>query len=165
MDMTKLKMIGGAAAGAVVLAFAGYYYGTSSATPELVAVTNVGCGAATGSGRFEVPLQTVSLAAPTMSVSYGELDLSGIERKLRLNFDRNVDGSGSEVLLIGDTLHLPMTFGRNNTIPSAIRINCRDGQLAGIRYQRDRANTTFDVVHQTISDATPETARSEPAEG
>lgn len=165
MDMQRVKTIGGAAVGAVVLAVGGYFYGTSSASPELVAVSSVGCGATAGTGNFDVPLITVTTGAPTMTVSYGLLDLPSASKAVRLSFDRNVDGKGNEVALIGDTLHLPLTFGRNDATPTSIRISCRDSAINSVRFQRDRANATFNVVRQEVSEAIEEAPRLDSTEG
>lgn len=165
MDMKRVKTIGGAAVGAIVLAIGGYFYGTTSATPELVTVSNLGCGSPAGSANFDVPLITVTTGAPTMSVSYGVLDLPATNKAVRLTFDRAVDGKGNEVALIGDTLHLPLTFGRNDATPTTIRISCRDGAITSVRYQRDRANATFNVVRQTVSEIIEEIPQRDSTEG
>lgn len=165
MDIQRAKRIGGAAALAAIVGVAGFFYGTSTATPELVSVSSVGCGLTAGAGNFDVPLITVGTAAPAMTVSYGILELPATNQSFRFNFDHEVDGNSNEVVLIGDTLNLPVSFGRNQTAPTSIRINCRDGAVATVRYQRDRANATFNVVHQAVSEAVEERVQPASTEG
>lgn len=164
--MQNVKLIGGAAVLAIVVGVGAYFYGSTSATPEIVTVSSLGCGVTVGGGTFGIPLEVVSAAAPAMAVSYAMFELPGIERSLRLNFDPNLDGTGNELHLVGETLNLPTTFGRNQTKPTRIRINCRDGQITGVRYERDRTNTTFAVLQQDIAEAAgDEPAATMPEEG
>jgi hypothetical protein len=150
MDMEKLKLYGGAAAAAIVIAFGAYSYAAWSTAPEVVRISNVGCGTQAGGGAFGVPLQMVKLAAPALAVSYGPVELPATGSAVRIAFDPSVDGSGREVHLVDDTLRLPTTFGRDVT-PERVRITCRDGQIQTVRFERQRQNSTFNVVRQQVS--------------
>jgi hypothetical protein len=153
MDMQKMKMGAAAVAGAVVLGVGGYTAGSWMTTPELVAVSSSGCGSIGTAGSFGLPLRTVGSAAPAVGVSFGPVDYPSGGGEIRLAFDRQVEGTGREVVLVGDTLRLPMTFGRDNVSPERISVTCRNGEIATVRYNRGRSGTTFTVVRQEISEA------------
>jgi hypothetical protein len=152
--VSKLKRASMIIIGAVVLAGVGYWYGSSSAAPKMVAVSQTGCGAAAAS--FGVPLETIKRGAPTLAASFGPMEIPAASQ-VRLHFDPAADGKGREVKLIGDVLHLPVTYGAANNVPERIRMTCRDGAIATIRYEGGkRASATFQVVHQEISMLDPQ---------
>jgi hypothetical protein len=147
--LAKLKRTSLMIVGAVVVAGAGYWYGSSSAAPKMVAVTQTGCGAAAAS--FGVPLETIKRGAPTLAASFGPMEIPAASL-VRLHFDPAADGKGREVKLVGDVLHLPVTYGPADNVPERIRVTCRDGVIATIRYEAGkRGAATFSVVHQEIS--------------
>jgi hypothetical protein len=152
--VSKLKRASMIIIGAVVLAGVGYWYGSSSAAPKMVAVSQTGCGAAAAS--FGVPLETIKRGAPTLAASFGPMEIPAASQ-VRLHFDPAADGKGREVKLIGDVLHLPVTYGAANNVPERIRMTCRDGAIATIRYEGGKhASATFQVVHQEISMLDPQ---------
>jgi hypothetical protein len=156
MDMQKMKIGAGMVAGAIIIAGASYAFATWMTKPELVAVSSSGCGSIGAAGNFGVPLSTVGFAAPGLAASFGPVDYPSAGGAVRFAFDRQVDGKGREVVLAGDTLRLPMTFGRDNLSPERISVSCRNGQIATVRYNRGRTGTTFNVVRQELSEATDE---------
>lgn len=153
MDTQKMKLGAGLVAGAIALAVGGYAAGSWMTKPELVAVTSTGCGSIETAGSFGLPLRTVGLSAPAIAVSFGPVDYPTGGGGIRLAFERQVEGGGREVVLVGDTLRLPMTFGRDNLSPERITVTCRNGDIATVRYNRGRSGTTFNVVRQEISEA------------
>jgi hypothetical protein len=144
----NVKLIGGALLGAVVLVGGTYAYATSAAQPELVTVAHQGCGTPTPS-TFSLPLQAMHEAAPAMVVTFDRAEpITALTASL--SFDPTVSGRENAVALVDGTLALPLTFGRNDLSPTRIRINCRDGAITGVRYERDRANTTFNVTREPV---------------
>ena len=152
--LAKLKTVSLIVVGAVVVAGGSYWYGSSSAAPKMVAVSQTGCGAAAAS--FGVPLETIKRGAPTLAASFGPMEIPAASQ-VRLHFDPAADGKGREVKLIGDVLHLPVSYGNANNVPERIRMTCRDGAIATIRYEGGkRASATFQVVHQEVSMLDPQ---------
>jgi hypothetical protein len=152
--LPKLKRASMIVIGAVVVAGGSYWYGSSSAAPKMVAVSQTGCGVAAAS--FGVPLETIKRGAPTLAASFGPMEIPAASQ-VRLHFDPAADGTGREVKLIGDVLHLPVTYGAAGNVPERIRMTCRDGAIATIRYEGGkRASATFQVVHQEISMLDPQ---------
>jgi hypothetical protein len=147
--LAKLKRASLIVVGAVVVAGASYWYGSSSAAPKMVAVSQTGCGTAAAS--FGVPLETIKRGAPKPAASFGPMEIPAASL-VRLHFDPAADGKGREVKLIGDVLHLPVTYGAAGNVPERIRVTCRDGAIATIRYEGGkRASATFQVLHQEVS--------------
>ena len=147
--LAKLKRASLIVVGAVVVAGGSYWYGSSSAAPKMVAVTQTGCGAAAAS--FGVPLESIKRGAPTLAASFGPMEIPAASQ-VRLHFDPAADGKGREVKLIGDVLHLPVTYGAAGNVPERIRMTCRDGAIATIRYEAGkRGAATYSVVYQEIS--------------
>lgn len=148
MILHNVKLIGGAVLGAVVLVGGTYAYATNAAQPELVIVTHQGCGTL-APAQFSLPLQALHEAAPMTAVTYDRAEpIAAVTASL--SFDPTVNGRESEVALSDGTLALPLTFGRNDLSPTRIRINCRDGAITGVRYERDRSNTTFNVTREPV---------------
>jgi hypothetical protein len=144
----NVKLIGGAVLGAVVLAGGTYAYATNAAKPELVTVAHQGCGTPTPV-QFSLPLQALHEAAPMMAVTYDRAEpITAVTASL--SFNPTVSGRESEVALVDGTLVLPLAFGRNDLAPTRIRINCRDGAITSVRYERDRANMTFNVTREPV---------------
>lgn len=148
--MIKFKRASVMLVGAAVLGSGGYWYGSSSATPKMVAVSQTGCGTAATSGTFSVPLETIKRGAPKITASYGPMEIPA-ESLVQFKFDPNADGKLREISLVGDALHLPVTFGSGGAVPERIRVNCRDGAIATIRYESGSRSQTFSVVRQNIS--------------
>jgi hypothetical protein len=151
----NVKLIGGAVLGAAILVGGTYAYATNAAQPELVVVSHQGCGTP-APASFSLPLQALHQAAPVMAVSYRMVEPTAAVTA-SLSFDPTVNGRGNEVVLADGALALPLTFGRNDLSPTRIRVNCRDGAVTSVRYERDRANSTFNVTTQ------PEPAIGQPA--
>ena len=68
-----------------VNAGAGYWYGSSSAAPKMVAVAQTGCGPAAAS--FGVPLETTNRGVPKLAASFGPIEIPAASQ-VRLHFDR-----------------------------------------------------------------------------
>jgi hypothetical protein len=152
--LAKLKRASLIVVGAVVVAGASYWYGSSSAAPKMVAVSQTGCGAA--AAAFGVPLETIARGAPKLAASFGPMEIPAASL-VRLHFDPDADGKGREVKLIGDVLHLPVTYGPAGHLPERIRMTCRDGAIATIRYEGSgRSTATFSVVRQEVSMLEPQ---------
>ncbi len=159
MDMEKLRSMktkAGIAAALVVVAGGSYAVASWMSQPEVVAVSGTGCGNIAATANFGVPLRTVDMAAPAVQVSYGPVEYPSAGGPFRLAFDKQVDGREREVVMVGDTLRLPMTFGRDNASPKQIRITCRDNAITTVRYARGRTATTFNVTRQEVSDSVVE---------
>ena len=52
----------------------------------------------------------------------------------------------NEVSMEQGAILLPLTFGTDGAWPKRIRVNCRDGAVATVRFERDRASSTFSVT-------------------
>ena len=144
----KTKTI--AAAALIVVATAGYAAASWVRSPEVVAVSSMGCANAATATSFGVPLRTVGSAAPGVPLSFGPLDYESAGGLIRLAFDGQSDGRGREIVMAGDSLLLPTTFGRDKVSPKEIRITCRDGAITTVRYNRGRTSTTFNVTRQEM---------------
>jgi hypothetical protein len=70
-----------------------------------------------------------------------------------LRFDPALDGTGDTVVKRGDVLHLPRTIGDDPSPPEEIRLTCRNGALAAVRYRLDDTAASFAVVYR--DDETP----------
>lgn len=149
MDMNTLKM-GAAAVAAVAIVGAGsYWYAASANKPAIATITQSACGLPATQASFGVPLHTIGTSAPNVAVRYGPIEAPQGGGIIHIAFDGKVDGRGREVELIGDTLHLPARFGRDNHVPERVSLVCRDGQIATVRYSGpSRSAATFNVVHQ-----------------
>jgi hypothetical protein len=152
MDKAKAQTIGIALAAAVVVGAGSYWWAARAHTPPIVAISQTACGIPAVSASFGVPLATLRESAPRIGVSFGPIEAPQAGGPLRLMFDPAADGRGREVKLIGETLHLPVAFGRDDARPERITITCRDGQLANVRYQAGtRSSATFNVVREDIA--------------
>ncbi|MGP9818829.1 hypothetical protein ACTZWW_02340 [Salinarimonas sp. NSM] len=138
------KLIAGAIIVPAVAVFATWSLASNAARPELTTVTQQGCGAPV---NFALPLRTSREAAPTVLVTYGPVELTAAE-PVSLGFDPTLTAA-NEVAMNDGALVLPMTFGTDRLSPKAIRVNCRDGAVTSVRYERDRTVRNFNVVRTT----------------
>lgn len=143
------KMIAAAGAVAIVALGGTWAVADSMAKPELVAVTQQGCGAP---ANFEIPLRATHEAAPTIGLTFGPVPLTAAS-PVSLSFDPSVTAA-NEVTMNADAVVLPMTFGTDKAWPKRILINCRDGAVASVRFERDRASRNFNVVRPAEPAAT-----------
>jgi hypothetical protein len=157
IDTNKLKTGVTAAVALVAVGFGAYWYSASVHKPPIVSVSQSGAGVPANTG-FGIPLATLTEAAPGLGAVFGPLEGPADAATLRVAFDPSVDGRGREVTLHGDTLMLPVTFGRDGQIPQRITITYRDGDVASVRYQgKSAGGSTFSVVRpepEELADAT-----------
>ncbi|WP_372426317.1 hypothetical protein [Salinarimonas chemoclinalis] len=148
LSSTSPKVIAAAIVVPAVALFATWSLASSMASPELVAVSQQGCGAPV---NFELPLRTSQAAAPTVLVTYGPVDLTAAE-PVSLTFDPTLTAA-NEVALNDGAIVLPMTFATDRVWPQRIRVNCRDGAVTSVRYERDRTVRNYNVVRTTPAPA------------
>lgn len=153
-DMQKIKLGAGVLAAVAVVGAGSYWYAASAFSPPIVTISQTACGVPATTASFGVPLATVAQSAPRVPVSFGPIEAPQAGGAVNLKFDAGVDGRAREVTMLGDTLLLPVNFGRDDAYPERITITCRDGAVATVRYQgSSRAGATFNVVHQQLAEA------------
>ena len=154
MDTSKIKFGGYAAVAVLVAGGIGYWWAQSTYQPRIVEVSNTACGVPTATARFGVPLQTAMASMGSVPFGVGPVELPQGGGLVNLTFDPAADGKGREVRMVGNSLHLPTAFGRNNQIPERITISCRDGAVGTVRYQGgNRTSTTFNVIREAATAA------------
>lgn len=146
------KFIAAAVVGPIVALGATWAVASTMASPELVSVGQQGCGAPV---TFEMPLRAAHEAAPALAVTYGPVPLT-TATPVSLSFDPTLTAA-NEVTLTDGVVVLPMTFGNDRAWPKRIRINCRDGAVNSVRFERDRAGRTFNVRAPEPEQGTPQT--------
>lgn len=158
-DLQKIKLYAGVAAAVAVVGAGAYWYSASAHSPKIATVSQNACGVPATAASFGIPLATMAATAAAVPVSFGPIEAPEAGGLVNLKFDPSVDGRGREVTMIGDTLLLPVTFGRGDQVPERITVTCRDGSVATVRYQgSSRAGSTFNVVHQQMAEAPAATA-------
>ncbi|WP_162913352.1 hypothetical protein [Rhodospirillaceae bacterium SYSU D60014] len=134
---------------------AGYLYGVRSTEPHLTVVTTTACGVPASTSSFAIPMQLLTATIPARPVTIGPVEVPGVVNSVSLRFDPTIDGRSTEVRQVENTIHLPLIFGRAAAHPNRIRLICRDGRVATVRYRLDvREQTTFRVI-----DSAPESGR------
>lgn len=133
-----------------------YYVAHAQAKPKLVTIGMTACGVPATAATFRVPVDTLQKTAPNVPVRMGPLELPGAGGDFHLTFDPGADGRADEITMVGDTVHLPLTFGRQAWVPKEVTLTCRDGGLDVVRYQRTSSQTKrFKVAQQEFTGPLP----------
>lgn len=144
----RLGTIIGASLAIIVAGGLLYYVAHAQAKPKLVTISMTACGVPATAATFRVPVDTLQKTAPNVPIRMGPLELPGAGGHFHLTFDPSADGRGDEVTMVGDTVHLPITFGRQAWVPKEVILSCRDGSLDVVRYQRSGSKTKRFTVAQ-----------------
>jgi len=156
MNRIHLKYGAYAVLAAAVAGGAGYWWSARLHAPPMVEIASTTCGVPPATARFDLPLETAVQAIGDRSFVIGPIEMPQGGGIVHLRFDRTVDGKGREVKMLGDTVSLPVVFGRGDAVPERITLTCRDGTLSTVRYQAGRrGGTTFTVVAEEAAAMAP----------
>ncbi len=149
MDLIRLKPVGLVILAAAIAAGGGYAGARTVHMPQIVDIGTTACGLPPASPQFGVPLEAVLRVGGGLPFGVGPVDVPDGGGPISLRFEPSLDGQPGEVELVGDTLVLPTTFGREQRLPRRITIHCRDGAVGSVRYLGDgQTSATFNVVRR-----------------
>jgi len=149
MNIVKIKEAAKIVAVAAVVGAGAYWYSASAHSPEIVTISQTACGVPSTSASFGVPIATLAEHAPGVPFSFGPIEAPEGGGAITIRFDPSADGKGREVTMAGDTLHLPVAYGRSSALPERVVVTCRDGEIATVRYSGSgERSVSFSVVAQ-----------------
>ena len=136
--------------GAVAIAGT-WLYSSSALTPAVAQVASSGCGP-DSVATFGVPLELLAQTAGGVVFEAGPFATDDLPGPLRIVFDPAMSATEREIIMSGDTLALPTTYGRSAAVPERINITCKDGAITTVRYTGGRSSATnFNVTLAAVT--------------